>query len=262
MQAVFAPSPLLDVGNSGDVLPLAPWALLLCWGSREPETHPRSALLPGDAELGLRRPSSPRPQQCPPSQGGLHSTEVPAPQRHQLSSWVLQSAKGQEKLLGEHTPAPPRLCSGKQSKPFSHPARRSQSGKAGLGCLWLPEPCCFAGGLRSLNPTPHVFSFTGKQDGTCIGLLRPCPSNTAQAKLGHSAPRPQLPKGTNRVPGPCSLQRDRKHSSRSNTSPTAPFLRKATQAVFAPSPPLDVGKSGAGLPLAPWALSLLGVSGA
>ena len=200
----------------------------------------------------MRRPSSPRPQQCPPSQVGLHSTEVPAPQRHQLSSWVLQSAKGQEKLLGEHTPAPPRLCSSKQCQPFSHPAHRSQSCKAGLGCPWLPEPCCFAGGLRSLNPTPHVFSFTGKQDGTCIGLLHPCPSNTALAKLDHSAPRTQHPKGTNRVPGPCSLQRDRKHSSRSNTSPTAPLLKKVTQAVFAPRLPLDVGKSGDGLPRAPW----------
>ena len=212
--------------------------------------------------MGVRSPSSPRPQQCPPSQGGLHSTEDPSPQRHQPSSWALQSAKGQEKLLGEQTPAPPRLCSGKQCKPFSHPAPRSQSGKAGLGCLWLPEPCCFAGGLRSLNPTPYVFFFTGKQDGTCIGLLHPCPSNTALAKLDHSAPRTQHPKGTNRVPGPCSLQRDRKRSSRSNTSPTAPLLRKATQGVFAASPPLDVGKSGDGLPRAPWALSLLGVSGA
>ena len=210
----------------------------------------------------MRRPSSPRPQQCHPSQPRQRNTEDPSPKRHQPSFWGLQSARGQETLIGEHTPAPTGQNSGKQRKPFSHPAPRSQSGKAGLGCPWLPEPCCFAGGLRSLNPTPYVFSFTGKQDSTCVGLLRPCPSNTALAKLGHSAPRPQLAKGTNRVAGPCSLQRDRKHSSRSNTSPTAPLLRKATQAIFAPSQPLDVGKSGDGLLLAPWALSLLGVSGA
>ena len=195
----------------------------------------------------MRRPSWPRPQQCPPSQGGMHSTEDPHPQQHQLRSWALQSAKGQEKLLGEHTTASPRLCSSKQCQPFSHPAHRSQSCKAGLGCPWLPEPCCFAGGLRSLNPTPYVFSFMGKQDGTCLGLLRPCPCNTALAKLGQSAPRPQLPKGTNRVPGPCSQQREKKRSSRSNTSPTAPLLRKATQAVFATTLLLDVGKNGDGL---------------
>ena len=206
--------------------------------------------------MGVRRPFAQIPQQCPPSPAGPLSPEAPSPQRHQPSSWGLQSERGQETLIGEYTPAPTGQNSGKQQKPFSHPAPRSQSGKAGLGCPWLPEPCCFAGGLRSLNPTPYVFSFTGKQDGTCIGLLRPCPSNTAQVKLGHSAPRPQLPKGTNRVPGPCSLQRDRKRSSRNNTSPTAPLLRKATQAVFALSPPLAVGQSGAGLPLAPWALLL------
>ena len=143
----------------------------------------------------------------PPESNWTAHHEDPSPQRHQPSSWALQSAKGQEKLLGEHTPAPPRLCSGKRCKPFSHPAPLSQSGKAGLGCPSLPEPCCFAGGLRSLNPTPYVFFFTGKQDGMCIGFLRPCPSNTALEKLGQSAPRPQLPKGTNRVPGPCSPPR-------------------------------------------------------
>ena len=198
----------------------------------------------------------------PPEPSWARQPEAPSPQWHQPSSWGLQPSRGQETLIGEHTPAPTGQNSGKQQKPFSHPAPRSQSGKEGLGCPWLPEPCCFAGGLRSLNPTPYVFSFTGKQDGTCIGLLRSCPSNTALAKLGHSAQRPQIPKGTNPVPGPCSLQRDRKRSSRSNTSPTAPWLRKATQAVFAPSLQLDIGKSGDGLPLAPWALSLLGVSGA
>ena len=140
-QAFFAPSRPLAVGQSGAGLPLAPWALLLCRGSPEPESHSQCVLLRGEAGLGVRRPSSPRPQQCPPSQVGLHSTEVPAPQRHQLSSWVLQSAKGQEKLLGEHTTASPCLCSSKQCQPFSHPAHRSQSCKAGLGCPWLPGPC-------------------------------------------------------------------------------------------------------------------------
>ena len=201
--------------------------------------------------MGVRRPSSPRPHQCPQSQSGLHSTKVPAPQRHQLISWVPQSAKGQEKLLGEQTPAPPRLCSGKQCKPFSHPAPRSQSGKAGLGCLWPLGPCCFAEGLRSLKPTPNVFSFLGKQDWACEDLLRPGPSNATRAKLGRATPSTCLPKGTNRAPGGCSLQGDRKRSSGAHTSPNGPKLRKATQAVFAPSPPLAVRQSGAGLHLDP-----------
>ena len=36
--------------------------------------------------------------------------------------------------------------------------------KEALGCLWLRGDCCLAGGLRSLRPTPHVFSFGEKAD--------------------------------------------------------------------------------------------------
>ena len=187
----------------------------------------------------------------PPESNWTAHHEDPSPQRHQPSSWALQSAKGQEKLLGEHTPAPPRLCSGKQRKPFSHPAGRSPLGKAGLGCLWLPGPCCFAGGLQSLKPTPNVFSFLGKQDWACEDLLRPGPSNATRAKLGRATPSTCLPKGTNRAPGGCSLKGDRNRPSGAHTSPNGPKLRKATKAVFAPSPPLAVRQSRAGLPLAP-----------
>ena len=36
--------------------------------------------------------------------------------------------------------------------------------KEGLGCLWLRGHCCLVGGLRSLKPTPNVFSFAEKAD--------------------------------------------------------------------------------------------------
>ena len=49
-----------------------------------------------------------------------------------------------------------------------------------------------------------------------------------------------------------------KLSLAANHSPNAPRLRKATQTVFAPGPPFSRRQSGAGLPLAPWALLLLG----
>ena len=38
-QAVYTPGPPLSIGRCGFGLPLAPWALLLCWGSPAPETH-------------------------------------------------------------------------------------------------------------------------------------------------------------------------------------------------------------------------------
>ena len=33
-----------------------------------------------------------------------------------------------------------------------------------LGCLWLRGHCCLADALRSLKPTPNVFSFAEKAD--------------------------------------------------------------------------------------------------
>ena len=64
-QAVFALGPALSIGQSRALLHLAPWALLLCWGSLAPETHSPRLLLRGQAGLGARRPSAPRPQPCP-----------------------------------------------------------------------------------------------------------------------------------------------------------------------------------------------------
>ena len=122
-QAVFAPGPPLSRGQSGAGLPLAPWALLLCWGSPVPETHSPRVLLRGEAGLGARRPSAPRPQPCPLSQLGRsaprpHHTERP---KRASGSCILQ----RETLLGQQTTAPTRLGSRKQRKPFSPPAPRS-----------------------------------------------------------------------------------------------------------------------------------------
>ena len=56
--------PALHRANRGWAAP-APWALLLCWGSRVPETHSPRVLLRGEAGLVAPRPSAPRPQPCP-----------------------------------------------------------------------------------------------------------------------------------------------------------------------------------------------------
>ena len=137
-QAVLAPSPPVEVGQSGAGKPLAPWALLLSWGSPEPETHYKRVILHVEAVLGVRRHSAPRPLQCPPRPAGQRSNEDPSPQRHQPSSWALQSAKGLETLFGQHTPAPPGLSSGKHaSRLGTQPAtgRRAKRGWAASGSL-------------------------------------------------------------------------------------------------------------------------------
>ena len=56
------------------------------------------------------------------------------------------------------------VSSGKRRWPISPVARCSAWANEGLGCLWLRGYCCLAGGLRSLKPTPHVFSFAEKAD--------------------------------------------------------------------------------------------------
>ena len=122
-QAVFAPGPALSLGRCGAGLPLAPWALLLCWGSLAPENHSQWVLLRGEAGLGARRPSAPRPQPCPLSQLGRSASTSPRNGDPKRASWscILQ----RETLLGQQTTALTRLCSGKQRKPFSPQALRS-----------------------------------------------------------------------------------------------------------------------------------------
>jgi hypothetical protein len=122
-QAVYTPGPPLSIGQSGAGLPLAPWALLLCWGSPAPKTHSHQVLLRGEAGLGARRPSAPSPQPCPLSQLGRSAprprrTDGPKPAS---GSCILQ----RETLLGQQTTTPMRLGSGKQRKPFSPQALRS-----------------------------------------------------------------------------------------------------------------------------------------
>ena len=122
-QAIFAPCPPLSLGQSRAGLPLAPWALLLCWGSQALERQSPRVLLRGEVGLGARRPSSPCPQPCPLSQLGR---SAPKPRRTYGAKLASGTCILQWKtLLGQPTTAPTRLGSGKQRKPFSPPALRS-----------------------------------------------------------------------------------------------------------------------------------------
>ena len=119
----FPPRPPLSSGLSWAGLPLAPWVLLLCWWSPATETHSPRVLLGGEAVLGARRPSAPRPQPCPLSQLGdtaLRPRRTEGP-KQSSGSCILQ----RETLLGQQTTAPTRLGSRKQRKPFSPPDPRS-----------------------------------------------------------------------------------------------------------------------------------------
>ena len=91
--AFFSPSPLVSIGQRGSGLPLAPWALLLCWWSPELETHSKRVLLRGEAGVGLKMPSGRRPQQSSRSQLG---SSAPRPylthgSKHHLGSCILEN---------------------------------------------------------------------------------------------------------------------------------------------------------------------------
>ena len=103
----------------------------------------------------LHRPQQPTYSQLgrdPPRAYLSNGTNVAA------SSCILQ----RETVLGEQTSAPMRLDSGSKSMPSSHQAQARHMAKDALGCLWLCGHCCLAGGLRTLKPTPSVFSFGEK----------------------------------------------------------------------------------------------------
>ena len=124
----------------------------------------------------------------PPEPAQPLSVEAPTHQRPKTSFWELHPTKGNSPW--QQTTAPTRLRSGKQRTPFSPRALRSPYGDAGLGCPWLPGPCCFAGGLQHPKPTPYGFSFVGKQDWVREGLLRPVPSHAPQPARPLSAEVP------------------------------------------------------------------------
>ena len=144
-------APALHRANRGWAA-AAPWALLHCWGCRVPETHSPRVLLRGEAGLGARRPSVPRPQPCPLSQLGR---SAPRPSRTNgpklaSGSCILQ----RETLLGQQTTAPTRLGSRKQRKPFSPPAHSSPLGEPGLGCPSSLGPAALLGVSGARNPLP------------------------------------------------------------------------------------------------------------
>ena len=157
VQAVFAPVPTLSIGRRGVGLPLAPWALLLCWGSLAPETHSPRLLLRGQAGLGARRPSGPRPQPCTLSQLG-RSAPRPRPTdrpKRASGSCILQ----RETLLGSK---PQPLCASAQEssarrfrpRPCAlHPAMRGWAAPGSLGPAALLGVSCTRITLHTGSPS-------------------------------------------------------------------------------------------------------------
>ena len=197
-------------------------------------------------------PSGRRPQQSPRSQLESSATRPYLTLRSKLhaGSCIRESST----LLGEQTTAPMRLCIAKQRFPFSPLDLWTPYAKESLGCLWLPGPCCFAGGLLSWKPTPNMLSFMAKQEFAekCLLVAGPSKYQYPSKELRTEAPSHPLLKILFR-----ELHSGKVDSPQgTNHSPNAPLLSKATLAFFTPSPLDSIGQRGSGLPLAPWALLL------
>ena len=99
--AFFSPSPLVSIGQRGSGLPLAPWALLLCWWSTELEIHSKRVPLRGQAGGGWKMPSGRRPQLSPQSQLG---TSAPRPHLTHGPNEVLRAAFWKHRLSSGNKP--------------------------------------------------------------------------------------------------------------------------------------------------------------
>ena len=200
-----------------------------------PENHSPQVLLGGEAGLGARRPSAPRPQPCSLSQLGR---SAPSPRRtdgpkRASGSCILQ----RESLLGQQSTAPTRLGSGKQSKPFSPPGLRSPEGKAGRGALGSLGPTALLGVSGALNPLPRGTPCWGSRIGRAKAFCAQAPAMPPEPAqtLSAEAPSHRRPKTSF-----WQLHSAKGKSPRAaNNMANAPRLRKATLAVFAPGPSLS-----------------------
>ena len=108
VQDVFTPRPCAPIGRCGAGLPLDPWALLLCWGSPEPETHSPRVLLRGECRIGCAKGFCAQASAMPPEPAQPHSAEAPSQRRPKKSFWELDSAKGNSPCAANHSLSVPR----------------------------------------------------------------------------------------------------------------------------------------------------------
>ena len=201
-QAVSTPGPPLSIGQSGAGLPLAPWALLLCWGSPAPKTHSHQVLLRGEAGLGARRPSAPSPQPCPLSQLGRSAPRPPrnGDPKRASGSCILQ----RETLLGSK-PQPLGALAQESSASCFRPRPcalpRAMRGWAAPGSL---GPAALLGVSGARNPLPTGSPSWGSRIGRAKSFCALGPAMPPEPARPRS-PRNGDPK---RASWSCILQRE------------------------------------------------------
>ena len=174
MQAVFTPGPPLSIWRIGAGLPwlLGPCCFAGVSGARNP--LPTGSPLWG-SRIGRAKAFCAQAPAMPPESARPLSAETPSHRWPKTSFWHLHSAKENSPRAANHSPHAPRIE--KATQAVFAPGPPLSIERTGAGVPSLPGPCCFAGDLRCPKPTPHGFSFVGKQDWAREGLLRPGPSH-------------------------------------------------------------------------------------
>ena len=202
--------------------------------------------------MGGRRPSAPSLQPCPPASSAAQRR---SPDAMATQNELLGAAPCKGKLSSSSKPQPHRASVQKLNTSCFHPrpsalhrAKRGWAAPGSLGPAALLGVSCTRITLHTGSPSWG--SRIGSAKAVCAQApaMPPEPARPLSAEvLSQWQPKTSF----------LELHPAKGNSPRAaNHSPNAPPLRKAAQAVFAPGPALCIGRCGAGLPLAPWALLL------
>ena len=197
-----------------------------------PETHSPRVLLGGEAGLGARRPSAPRPQPCPLSQLGRSAPRpcrTDGPKRAS-GSCILQ----RETLLGSKPQplgalAQESSASGFRPRPCAlHRAMRGWVASGSLG------PAALLGVSGTRNPLLTCSPSWGSRIGCAKAFCAQSPA-MPPSQLGRSAPKSRRNGDPKRASGSCTLQRETVLQQQTTASPC---LCAETQHKLFPPPAL------------------------
>ena len=202
-----------------------------------PETDSRRVFLGGESGLGPRSPSGPRPQPCPLSQLS-RSGRVPVAPTAQNELLAAAFCKGKvssgSKQHGQRASAQKSNASRFRTRPFA--LLRAKRGSAVPGSL---GPTALPGVSGHRNPLPRGSPWWGSRIGRAKAFCAQAPAMPPEPArpLSAEAPSHRRPKTSF-----WQLHSAKGKSPRAaNNSPNAPWLRKATLAVFPPALRSQVG---------------------
>ena len=230
--------PALHRANRGWAA-LATWALLLFWLSPVPETHSPQVLLGGEAGLGARRPSAPRPQPCSLSQLGRSARGPVAPTSQ---NELLVAAFGKGKVNSGSNQQPQRASAQEgNASLFRHRPSALQRTKRGGAAPGSLGPAALLGVSGARNPLPTGSPSWGSRIGRAKAFCAQAPAMPPEPArpLSAKAPSHRRPK-TSFWQLHCT---EGKSPGAANNSPNAPRSGKQRKPFSVPALHSPEGKA-------------------